>query len=99
MKAYGPAEEILKQVEGIDGILASLSKIRCRMYLQEKQLKEAEELLNQWEKVQDDAEWFVLRAMYAHLKQEIEQREKMLELALKLDSNNMEALRMKTRLK
>ena len=98
-KQYQQAEILLQQLKGGEESFWPIHKVKCRMYLQQEKLDEAIKILNQLEEQQKDAELFVLRAMYAHLRQDFEKRDQMLKEALILEPKNIEALRMKNNFK
>lgn len=95
LKRYDRAEEQLKKAMGMQASYYPIYKVMVRMYLQLNQWKEAGEVLKQLENINNDAELFVLRARYAEARHDAANAGAMLEQALKLDSENAEALKMK----
>ncbi len=65
-----------------------------RMFLQRNQLLEAGSVLKQLENINNDAELWVLRALYFERTGNRQERQRMLEQALKTDPGNAEALNM-----
>lgn len=94
LKEYGKAEAILKQLSDGQADYYPIYKVRCRMALQESQWKEAAEHLAQMDGVDNDAEVFVLRAMYYMGVKEYEAAGSMLKRALELDGGDVEALKL-----
>lgn len=97
LKKYDKAEEQLKKAVDMQSSYYAIYKVMVRMYLQRGQWREAEEWLKRLEDINNDAELFVLRAMYAEAMHDAASAAAMLEQALKVDSGNAEALRMKSK--
>lgn len=94
MKNYPAAEEILNKARQVQASYYPTYKVMVRMYLQQGKLKEAAELLKQLENIKEDAELYVLKAMYAEAVQDKVAARGALQQALQIDSGNVEALRL-----
>ena len=94
MKNYPAAEDILNKARQVQASYYPTYKVMVRMYLQQGKLKEAAELLKQLENIKEDAELYVLKAMYAEAVQDKAAAREALQQALQIDSGNVEALRL-----
>lgn len=94
---YDKAESILNEMMKVQPSYLPIYKVRLRMFLQQNKLAEAASLLRQLPPVSQDAELFVLRAMYAERIQDQETKRWALEQALKLDPKNVEALKLQSK--
>ena len=95
MKKYPPAEEILKKAMELQASYYPIYKVMARMYLQEKNVQEAGNLLKQMDQITNDAELYVLRAMMFECLNDKERMRQMAEQALVIDPGSVEALQLK----
>ncbi len=94
LKKYDKAEEQLQKAMGMQSSYYAIYKVMARMYLQRNRLPEAGSLLKQLENINNDAELWVLRAMYFERTDNQKEKRAMLEQALQIDSGNAEALKL-----
>lgn len=95
LKEYSKAEALLEGALKVQSSYYPIYKVMARMFIQRNQLQEAGSVLKQLENINNDAELWVLRAMYFECMNNQEEKQKMLEQALKIDSGNAEVLRMR----
>lgn len=98
LKNYKVADEILKKAIEVQPSYYPIYKVKVRMFLQEGRTKVAGEYLNQMKQIVDDAELFVLRAMFYEQMNDKESTKLMCEKALELEPGQKEALAVKKRL-
>lgn len=92
MKNYKVAEKILQEIQQVKPGDFDAYKVMTRMYIQEKQWHQVGILLKQTEGFNNDAELFVLRALYWNGVGQAGNAQQMLEYALKLEPDNREGL-------
>lgn len=95
LKEYDKAEVLLEGALKVQSSYYPIYKVMVRMFIQRNQLQEAERVLRQLESINNDAELWVLRAMYHERTGNLQEKQHMLEQALKIDAGNAEALNMK----
>ncbi len=95
LKEYDKAEALLEGALKVQSSYYPIYKVMVRMFIQRNQLQEAERVLRQLENINNDAELWVLRAMYHERTGNLREKQRMLEQALKIDAENAEALNMK----
>lgn len=95
LKEYDKAEVLLEGALKVQSSYYPIYKVMVRMFIQRNQLQEAERVLRQLENINNDAELWVLRAMYHERTGNLQEKQHMLEQALKIDAGNAEALNMK----
>ncbi len=94
LKDYSQAESLLEGALKVQSSYYPIYKVMVRMFLQRNQLPEAGSVLKQLENINNDAELWVLRALYFERTGNRQERQRMLEQALKTDPGNAEALSM-----
>lgn len=94
LKEYNKAESLLEGVLKVQSSYYPIYKVMLRMFLQRNQLQEAGSVLKQLENISNDAELWVLRAMYFERMGNAKEKQGMLKQALQIDSENAEALKM-----
>lgn len=94
-KEYSKANGILEQLLKAQPSYYPVYKVKCRMALQEGKMEEAGEYLTKMNELNDDSELYVLRCLYYRGINDTVKADLMLEGALKVDSGNVEALKLK----
>lgn len=94
-KKYSQAEAILEQLIKAQPSYYPIYKVKCRMALQNGKMEEAREYLVKMDEINNDSELYVLRCLYYQGINDIGKADQMLSDALKVDSGNIEALRLK----
>ena len=95
LKEYSKANAILEQLIKAQPSYYPIYKVKCRMALQDGNMKEAGEYLARMSEINDDSELYVLRCLYYRGINDPEKADLMLDGALKVDSGNIEALKLK----
>lgn len=99
MKNYPEMEKLLSSIQKNNPNYLPVYNIRIRSLLQENKLEEAGKLLSQVAIVKNDSELFVLRALYLRAIQQNDEAREMLQIALTIDPDNIEAEGLKKILK
>lgn len=99
MKNYTEMEKLLQNILQSTPNYLTAYNIKVRSLLQQNKLQEAAQLLSQLAAVDNDSELFVLRALYLHSQKKTDEARKMLEIALQIDPDNIEAEGLKKNLK
>lgn len=95
MNNYPEAVKRLQKLIEVQAAYYPIYKVESRMYLQQGDLKRAGACLKRLDNIVEDAELFVLRAMYYQQINDKEAMAKMLEYALALEPGQVEALKLK----
>lgn len=99
MKQYKQAEDILVKVNELQRGYFPALKVWLRIMIANGDWTNADTLINQMSVIDNDAEFFVIRALYYKEKGKDTQAQQMVKKALELDADNPEALRLKKTLK
>lgn len=99
MKNYTEMEKLLQNILKSNPNYLPAYNVKIRSSLQRNNLQEAAQLLSQLDAVQNDSELFVLRAIYLQARNKIEDARQMLDMALKIDPDHIEAEMLKRALK
>ncbi len=94
-KEYSKAHTILEQLIKVRPSYYPIYKVKCRMALQDGNMKDAREYLAKMNEINDDSELYVLRCLYYQNLNDTKKADLMLDSALKVDGGNVEALRLK----
>lgn len=99
LKNFEEVEKILQQVIKVQPGYFPMYKVWARMYLMRGETEKAVPLLARMSQIENDAELFVLRAMYLNATDKGKEAELMLGRALALSPENSEAFGLKQKLK
>lgn len=97
LKEYEKADMILKQLLEQQPTWYPSYKVKCRQYIQEQKWQDALACLMKMEDVSNDAELFLLRALYWQGCGDEMTARKMLQQSLSLEPNNKEALNLQAK--
>ncbi|MEG2790154.1 MAG: CDC27 family protein [Odoribacter sp.] len=95
MGHYAETEKLLNEINRNKPGYLPFYKVVARMYIQQNKFKEAELVLNQISQVQQEAELYVLWALYYEKQNNKPEMTAMIAKALAVDADNWEAIKLK----